>query len=69
MRRKARPEWYKDQHLPLALVIALKETGCNEPPRAIRKRAALMQGRGANFTTEEIDSYFSIAMLEQQAPN
>src|SRR5262249_12081954 len=52
-----RYERFKDQHLPLAHFLAENETGqyCSRPPRAIRKRAAEMLGRGSDFTPDEIE--------------
>ena len=52
MRSKQRPIRYHDFHLPLARELFLKETGLwsDNPPRAIRKRAALMQGRASDPT-------------------
>jgi hypothetical protein len=60
MKRDVRPERFKDQHLPLASALARQEKGqnCGRPSRAIRKRAARMQGRGSNFTDEEIEVAF-----------
>jgi hypothetical protein len=57
MRPKERPTRYRDRHLPLAQVLLLKETGewTNNPPRSVRERAAKMQGRGAEFTEQELD--------------
>ena len=57
MKPKERPTRYHDFHLPLAQVLFLKETGewTNNPPRPVRKRAAKMQGRGAEFTKQELD--------------
>jgi hypothetical protein len=65
MRSKQRPIRYHDFHLPLARELFLKETGLwsDNPPRAIRKRAALMQGRGTDFTEPEMDvAMFAMSM-------
>jgi len=56
MKRRPRPERIKDHHLPIARVLALQETGeqIDKPSQDIMVRAAKMQGRGADFTLEEI---------------
>ena len=57
MRPKQRPTRYHDFHLPLARVLFLRETGewTDNLPQPIRKRAAMMLGRGAEFNLQELD--------------
>jgi hypothetical protein len=51
-----RPALYKDTHLPMARALYLQEKGhaVTTPPRAFTKRAAMIQGRGGDFTLDEM---------------
>jgi hypothetical protein len=57
MKRRVRPERRKDYYVQMARELVHKETGKrpDNPPREARARAARMQGRGNDFTPEEME--------------